>query len=118
MTLSMLFNTYVLAWLAYLVSACGLQWVFARLTRRFIRHYGFRQLLRAMAAVILFTPVYSDLAVHWLVPAWLYGGYEALLGKALESTRAFTGMAFAACLMLVIWGLDVLRARRHDAGEA
>ena len=118
MTLNMLFNTYVLAWLVYLASACGLQWVFARMTRRFPRHYGFRQLLRAIVAVILFTPVYSDLAVHWLVPAWLYGGYEAILGRGLESTQAFTGMAFAGCLMLVVWGLDVLLARRHGAAEA
>ena len=116
MTLSVLFNTYVLAWLIYLGCACGLQWVFARLSGRLVKHYGFRQLLRAIVAVILFTPVYSRLADNWLVPAWLYGGYETILGQGLDSARAFTGMAFAGCLMLIMWGLDLLRVRR-SGGE-
>ncbi len=114
MILDALLNGYVLAWLAYLASAAIGQLVFWRLIRR-LRPHSVQLLLRAVLAVILFTPCYSHSQTGWLVPAWLYGGYEMILGHSVEATKAFTNLSVGGAIMLAVWIVEVLRWRRRNA---
>lgn len=113
MSLDAFLNGYVLAWLAYLASAALAQLVFWRMVRR-LRPRALQLLLRAVIAVLLFTPVYSHSQAGWLAPAWLYGSYEMILGHSAYATKAFTNLTVAGVVMLVIWGLEVLRFRRKS----
>ncbi len=92
---------YVMAWLAYLVGAVGLAAVFWRMTRNF-RLRRTRRSVRALVAVILFTPINiaTDNEV-WLAPAYLVGAYDWVLGHADSAVRAGVYMAAAYCFLIV-----------------
>lgn len=104
-------SSYVLAWLAYLVSAVLAQLVFWRMVRK-LRPRALQLFLRALLAVILFTPVYSQARPDWLVPAWLYGGYDLILGQTRHASQALTNLAVAGIVMLLVWIIAVLHARK------
>jgi hypothetical protein len=73
--------------------------------------YWLKTLIQSIFIVLLLTPVESSEAVRWWIPAWLHGGYEYILGVTDEAYRAFRNLALAGGAMLVIWILDLLRAR-------
>ena len=75
-------------------------------------------LMRALMVVILFTPVASNAATHWLVPAWLYAGYSIILGQSDQLARALSGLGLAAIIMGVVWLLELVRRRVSRGGDA
>jgi len=113
MILDAFLNGYVLAWLGYLASAAIGQLVFWRMVRRLPPH-SLQLLLRAVLAAVLFTPCYSHSQTGWLVPAWLYGSYEMILGHSLEASKAFTNLSVAGAVMLAVWIVEVIRFRRRS----
>lgn len=101
---------YLIFWAIYAVGFLLFFFLMARLLR-VIPVYGLRTLILAALAVLLLTPVESSEAANWWIPAWLHGGYEAVLGAAEEATRAFSNMVLVGAGMLIIWILDLVRVR-------
>ncbi len=78
---------------------------------RLLPLYGLKTLLQSVLIVLLLTPVESSEAVNWWIPAWLHGGYEAILGNTEQAARAAFNLGIAALVMLLVWMLDLVRYR-------
>ena len=109
--------SYVLAWCVYLVSAIGLVCVFWRMTRA-MKLRRTRRSLRALVAVILFTPINVGTHSYWLVPAYLVGVYDALLGHTEMALQAALYMAWAYLLMIGVILLESVMRRLFGIGRA
>ncbi|MDX1754906.1 MAG: hypothetical protein R3175_02495 [Marinobacter sp.] len=101
---------YGIFWAVYVV---GFLLFFLMISRlfRLVPFYGMRTLLQAVLVAVLLTPVESSEVAGWWIPAWLHGGYEAILGNTEESVRAFFNMGLAGLAVLLVWMLDLLRYR-------
>ena len=78
---------------------------------RFLPLYGLRTLLLAALVALLLTPVESAEVAGWWVPAWLFGGYELILGNTEAAGRALFNLGLAGLVMLLVWILDLVRYR-------
>lgn len=78
---------------------------------RLLPLYGLKTLLQSVLIVVFLTPVESSEAVNWWIPAWLHGGYEAILGNDDQAARALFNLGIAALVMLLVWMLDLVRYR-------
>lgn len=103
-------TAYALFWGIYVVGFALFYWAMSRLIR-WLPLYGLRTLLKSALIVVIATPVQSALVDGWWIPAWLYGGYETLLGDPSEAARAFFNMGIAALIMTLVWILDLVRYR-------
>lgn len=101
---------YGIFWVIYAVSFVVFFYTMSRLFR-ILPLYGLRTLLQSALIVLLLTPVESAEVSSWWVPAWLYGGYELILGDAEASGRAIFNLGVAALVMLLVWVLDLVRYR-------
>jgi len=102
--------SYIAAWLVYLLSALGLVLVFWRLTRRLSLRRT-RRALRAMVAVLLFTPIVIVEDSFWFAPAYLVGGYDWILGNTERAVEAGIYLSAAYSLMVVVMLLEALLRR-------
>lgn len=100
---------YGIFWALYVVAFVVFFYMMTRLFRIF--PYPVKTFLQAALMVLFLTPVSSSEAVNWWIPAWLHGGYEAVLGDANQAARAFFNMGLAALAMLLVWILDLIRYR-------
>lgn len=100
---------YAIFWTVYAISFA----IFFVLLTRAMRSwpYWLKTLIQSVLIVILLTPVQSTEAVNWWIPAWLHGGYEFILGNVDEMNRAVRNVSLAGGVMLVVWILDLLRAK-------
>ncbi|MCG2580254.1 MAG: hypothetical protein KA296_05170 [Marinobacter sp.] len=101
---------YGIFWALYAVSFVVFFYMMSRLFR-ILPIYGLRTLLQAALVVVLLTPVESVDVSGWWVPAWLYGGYELILGDADASGKAIMNLGIATLVMLLVWLLDLVRYR-------
>ncbi|AZT84078.1 hypothetical protein EHN06_11325 [Marinobacter sp. NP-4(2019)] len=101
---------YGIFWALYAVSFVIFFYMMSRLFR-VLPIYGLRTLLQAALVVLLLTPVESADVGGWWVPAWLYGGYELILGDVEASGRAIMNLGIASLVMLLVWLLDLVRYR-------
>ncbi len=101
---------YGIFWALYAVSFVVFFYMISRLFR-VLPVYGLRTLLQAALVVLLLTPVESADVSGWWVPAWLYGGYELILGDADASGKAIMNLGIASLVMLLVWLLDLVRYR-------
>lgn len=101
---------YGIFWALYAVSFVVFFYMMSRLFR-VLPIYGLRTLLQAALVVLLLTPVESADVGGWWVPAWLYGGYELILGDVEASGRAIMNLGMASLVMLLVWLLDLVRYR-------
>ncbi|WP_336366637.1 hypothetical protein [Marinobacter sp. C2H3] len=101
---------YGIFWTAYAVGFVVFFFMMKRFFR-FVPTYGLRTLLLAALVVLFLTPVESPEVSDWWIPAWVYGGYEAILGDAASAGRAFFNFGIAGLSMLLIWVLDLVRYR-------
>ena len=62
----------------------------------------------AYAVVLFLTPVESAELAGWWIPAWLFAGYELILGDADAAGRALLNFSIAALVMLLVWILDLV----------
>lgn len=100
---------YLIAWVLYLLSALGLVIVFWRMTRR-LTWRRTRRSLRAMTAVVLFTPMNIIEDEFWLAPAYLVGLYDIALGNFDKALEVGSYMLAAFVLMVAVILLEsVLR---------
>ncbi len=72
-----------------------------------------RQLLKGIFAVVLLTPVVSERAADWLVPAWLNLFYAVLLDQPEVLGKILLVYTIAAALMLMVLALDAGWSRRR-----
>lgn len=103
-------TAYALFWGIYGLSFLVFYYCMTRLIR-WLPLYGLRTLVKALLLVLLATPVQSATLDGWWVPAWLYGGYESVLGDNDEAARAFFNMGLASIVMALVWILDLVRYR-------
>jgi len=106
---------YGIFWGAYIVAFVVFFFMMKGLFR-LIPLYGLRTLLLAALVVLLLTPVESPEVDNWWMPAWLFGGYEMVLGHADAASRAFFNFGIAGLVMLLIWMLDLVRYRLAGRG--
>lgn len=104
------YMAYGVFWTAYAIAFVVLFYMMKRLFR-FLPLYGLRTLLLASLIVVLLTPVESPDVAGWWIPAWLYGGYELILGDASDAGLALLNLGIAGLAMLLVWILDMVRYR-------
>jgi hypothetical protein len=103
-------NVYGLFWSAYGVGLVLFLWATQKLLR-FLPFYGLRTLLLAALTAVLVAPVESLDIAGWWIPAWLYGGYELILGNSVAASAALLNLALAGMVLLLVWILDLVRYR-------
>lgn len=101
---------YAVFWSAYALAFVVFFYMMKQLFR-FIPLYGLRTLLLAALVALLLTPVESADLAGWWIPAWLFGGYELILGEADAAGRALFNLGIAGLVMLLVWILDLVRYR-------
>lgn len=101
---------YTIFWAAYAVAFLVLFYMMKALFR-FLPFYGFRTLLLSALTVLVLTPVESPELAGWWVPAWLFAGYELILGDVDAAGVALFNFGIAAGVMLLVWILDLVRYR-------
>lgn len=103
-------TAYGIFWAAYIIAFIVFFFMMKRMFR-FLPLYGLRTLLLAALVAVLLTPVESPQLAGWWIPAWLFGGYEFILGDVDDAGRAWLNMAIGGVVMLLIWVLDMVRYR-------
>ena len=92
---------YGIFWTAYAIAFVVFFYLMKRLFR-FLPLYGLRTLLLAALVALLLTPVESAEVAGWWVPAWLFGGYELILGNTEAAGRALFNLGLAGLVMLLV----------------
>ncbi len=106
-------NQYLLAWIVYLFSATGFSLVFFRLTRK-LPFLALRRFIQWSLVVVLYTPVYTNAQENWMVPAFLVGSYEYVLGNIDVAEKAGFSLLIGIVIVLLVVKLEfVLRKLFH-----
>ena len=98
---------YGIFWAAYAVAFVVLFYMM-KVLFRILPFYGVRTLLLSALVVLFLTPVESAELADWWIPAWLFAGYELILGDADAAGRALLNFSIAALVMLLVWILDLV----------
>ncbi len=101
---------YGIFWAAYAIAFLVLFYMMKALFR-LLPLYGLRTLLLAALVVLLLTPVESPELSGWWMPAWLFAGYELVLGDINAAGPAIFNFTAASVVMLLVWILDLVRYR-------
>ncbi|WP_303289471.1 hypothetical protein [Marinobacter sp. SS5-14b] len=101
---------YGIFWAAYAVAFVVLFYMMKALFR-ILPLYGFRTLLLSALMVLILTPVESPDLAGWWIPAWLFAGYELILGDVDAAGAALFNFGVAGLIMLLVWILDLVRYR-------
>ncbi|EMP55551.1 hypothetical protein MSNKSG1_06758 [Marinobacter santoriniensis NKSG1] len=101
---------YGIFWAAYAIAFVVFFYMMKQLFR-LVPLYGLRTLLLAALVVLFLTPVQSPDLADWWIPAWIFGGYEAILGNMESAGRAVFNFGIAGLVMLLVWILDLVRYR-------
>lgn len=101
---------YGIFWAAYAIAFVVFFYMMKSLIR-FLPLYGLRTLILAALVALMLTPVESQEFAGWWIPAWLFGGYEMILGNADAAGRALFNLGLAGLVMLLVWVLDLVRYR-------
>lgn len=108
--MDLLLTEYNIAWAAYLVGFLVIYRFWARIVW-WLPLRILRQFLKGLFAVVLLTPVASERAAEWLVPAWLNFFYAVLLEQQAVMGRTLFVYTLAAGVMLTVLALDAWWAR-------
>ncbi len=101
---------YGIFWAAYAIAFVVFYYMMKKLFR-VLPLYGLRTFLLAALVAVLLTPVESAELAGWWIPAWLFGGYETILGDVDAAGRAWLNLGIAGIVMLLVWILDMVRYR-------
>lgn len=110
-------SAYITAWVAYLVCFVIAFFAFTRLIR-WLRPVFLRQALKGFVIVLFLTPVAVDGDRQWFAPAWLEGGYEAILGDMAAASDALFNLSVAAIAMALLVVADAFWRRRKTSQAA
>lgn len=97
----MIDNDYLLAWSLYASAALGLMLVWMRLTRWMWR--WLREVLRLVAAVLLFTPTLVDPSRDLLAPAIAIGALDLGFQMGDSLWRALADLSMYGLIALVLY---------------
>jgi hypothetical protein len=103
----MIETEHLLGWLVYIAAgiACGFIWW--QLTS-YIRHGGWRDLLRGVFVVVIFTPWYAGDAHEFLAPAVVVLLMDLLLEGATAGMKGGVALLFSSFAMLVVLTIRAL----------
>lgn len=103
-------ESYVLAWLIYLLSSIGAMIIFWRMTRG-LRMRRTRRVLRIFVAVVLLTPMNIVANGFWLAPAFLVAAYALAQAHFETAQQAMTVMSGAVVFMILVVLLESVGRR-------
>ncbi|MDG2072908.1 MAG: hypothetical protein P8J55_14530 [Pseudomonadales bacterium] len=108
----MIETEHLLGWLVYIATgiACGFIWW--QLTS-YIRHGGWRDLLRGVFVVVIFTPWYAGDAHEFLAPAVVVLLMDLLLEGATAGIKGGVALLFSSFAMLVVLTIRALLFKRR-----
>ena len=108
----MIETEHLLGWLVYIAAgiACGFIWW--QLTS-YIRHGGWRDLLRGVFVVVIFTPWYAGDAHEFLAPAVVVLLMDLLLEGATAGIKGGVALLFSSFAMLVVLTIRALLFKRR-----
>ncbi len=108
---------YVIGWLVYGVSALVVCWLGWRISAGW-RWRPLRTMVRMLLAVLLFTPVNIGTGVNWFAPAYLVGGYEAVLGNIDLAVDAMLNLSVGLAAGIGVLMLDAIVRKLLHLNEA
>ena len=108
----MIETEHILGWLVYIAAgiACGFIWW--QLTS-YIRHGGWRDLLRGVFVVVIFTPWYAGDGHVFLAPAVVVLLIDLLLEGATAGIKGGVALLFSSFAMLVVLTIRALLFKRR-----
>ncbi len=94
-------NEYAVAWSVYFLAGLGCCLFWWKLTA-WIKNRGWRDLLRGLAVVIIFTPWYAGDSPEFYAPAIVVLLMDLLLEGATSGMKGGVALLFSAFLMLIV----------------
>ncbi len=92
---------YVIAWTVYILSGLGFSLFWWHITSK-LRHPGWRDLLRGVSLVMMFTPWFTDTSHEHMAPAIFVLMMDVLLGSNDNGLAAALTLLTSLALMLVV----------------
>ena len=94
-------SEYVIAWLVYLVAGIGCCAFWWKVTS-YLHHRGWRDLLRGLSVVVIFTPWYAGDTPEFFAPAILVLLFDVLLEGTKSGLKGGVALLVATFTMLVV----------------
>ncbi len=94
-------SEYIIAWLIYLVAGIGCCAFWWKVTG-FLNHRGWRDLLRGLALVVIFTPWYAGDTPEFYAPAIVVLMFDLLLEGAKSGMKGGVALLVALFVMLLV----------------
>lgn len=94
-------SEYIVAWLVYGVAGLGCCAFWWKITS-FVGHRGWRDLLRGLAVVIIFTPWYAGESPEFYAPAFVVLLMDVLLEGVKSGLKGGIALLVATFIMLSI----------------
>lgn len=95
------YSEYWIAWLIYGVAGLGCCAFWWKITS-FLRHRGWRDLLRGLALVVIFTPWYAGDSAEFYAPAFVVLLLDLLLEGAKSGMKGGIALLLSTFMMLMI----------------
>ena len=109
-------HEYSIAWAVYLVSGIVFSGIWFRLTR-FLKHSGWRDLLRGIALIAIFTPWFTSTTHEHLAPAVIVILMDVLLGSTPNALSGAIALLMSLAAMLIVLIVRRIIARRGAMKE-
>jgi hypothetical protein len=107
---------YVIAWSVYISSGLLFSLFWWKITT-LVAHRGWRELLRGVSLVVLYTPWFTSEAHEHLAPAIVVVLMDLLLGTSDNGLAGSLALLLATAAMLAaLIGRRYLASRRHQGG--
>ena len=106
----------IIAWSVYIVSGLIFSLFWWKVTR-LVAHRGWRELLRGIALVVIYTPWFTSEAHEHLAPALVVVLIDLLLGASNNGLTGSLALLLAtAGMLLVLIGRRFLTTNSHQEG--
>ena len=92
---------YIIGWLVYFLAGIGCSIVWWKITS-LIWHSGWRELLRGIVVVLIFTPWYIGDSSEFFAPAIIIFIMDLLLEGAKAGLKGGIALLFSTFLMLIV----------------
>lgn len=106
---------YNLAWGVYFAAGVGCCIVWFKITS-FITHRGWRELLRGLLIVVIFTPWYAGESAEFFSPAIVVLLMDLLLEGAKAGMKGGIALLFSSFLMLLVLTARLWSRKKSDRG--
>ena len=107
---------YVIAWGVYFTAGFGCCVVWWKMTS-FISHRGWRELLRGIAVVVIFTPWYAGESPEFFAPAIVVLLMDLLLEGAKAGMKGGIALLFSSFVMLLVLTARLVRSNRKGTSR-